>query len=35
MNYSSQDLKTIKNIIVSKNSSVKVSEEVDKIYKVN
>ena len=33
MNYSSVDLKMIKNIIVSKNSSAKVSEEVDKFIK--
>jgi len=33
MSYSSQDLNTIKNIIISKNASVKVSDDIDKFIK--
>lgn len=33
MSYSAEDFKVIKNIIVSKNSSVKVSEDVSKFIK--
>jgi len=33
MSYSSQDLNTIKNVIISKNTFVKVSDDVDKFIK--